>query len=98
MLNLKENRDRLIQRAIRSIKPHQELLESLDSVKETNFEYEPSEIICALFEETVSPKKFRDRKLQGLQESESKEKTFFPNSSKYLKKRKTQNQGEVNDK
>ncbi len=76
MLNFRENRDRLIKKAIESVQ--------LSEVVE--FEYEPSEIITALFEEsfTRDSKDFRNRKLKEL-----KEIAFFPNSSKYIKKRDT---------
>ncbi len=75
MLNLRENRNKLIQKAI-------------DSITETDaFEYEPSEIITALFESfdsdsTDATDCFKDRKLDKV-----KDITFFPNSSTYIKKR-----------
>ncbi len=85
MLGLKENRERLINRAIDSIQKTA-LIEAED-IQE--FEYEPSEIINALFEdasessESNESKKFKDRKLQKEQEI-----TFFPNSNKYIKSKK----------
>ncbi len=80
MLNLRENRVSLIKRAIESI-----------TEAEVVFDYEPSEIITAMFESSsssVDPQHtdngFRRRKLKELQEST--EISFFPNSSSYIKK------------
>ncbi len=81
MLNLKENRDRLIERALKAIE------ESEDNLEE--FEYEPSEIINALFEskEVTSPRAFKDRKLSKVKKKQA---PFFSNSNNYIKdKRKT---------
>ncbi len=78
MLNLKENRDDLIKRVIESIK-ESERRPATDSI--IDFEYEPSEIINALFETRVSPNNFKHRKLEIVEES------FFPNSSSYIKNR-----------
>ncbi len=91
MLNLRENRDSLIRKAIESI-TESEVIE---------FEYEPSEIITALFETEDSHDRgskksnpnssgFKRRKLKELQES--KEIPFFPNSSSYIKRK-----GKTND-
>ncbi len=80
MLNLKENRDNLIKRAIESIK-ESERGPVTDSI--VDFEYEPSEIINALFEARVSSDNFKHRKLEVLETTES----FFPNSSSYIKNR-----------
>ncbi len=96
MLNLRENRDSLIKRAIESI-VESEVIE---------FEYEPSEIITALFESNNKANdshanlskrnisdRFKRRKLKELQES--KETSFFPNSSSYIKKQEIK--GDVDD-
>jgi Arc/MetJ-type ribon-helix-helix transcriptional regulator len=74
MLNLRENRDELIRRALKAV-------EESDSIEE--FEYEPSAIIEALFEskETQKSDAFKERKLK-------KEKLpFFSNSNKYIKRK-----------
>ncbi len=98
MLNLLENRNRLIKNAIQSIK-RTALLEAEIPEAIQDFEYEPSDIINALFESGDSKAEikpdsgFKNRKLtekRSGSESESETKlTFFPNSSKYIKKRES---------
>jgi hypothetical protein len=69
MLNLPEKRAKLIRRALEEAKKYN-----------SNFEYEPSELLESLFEKKIQPetKSFKDRKLQ--------EDTIFPNINEYLKK------------
>ncbi len=85
MLNLKENRDRLIKRAISSIKTTA-LLEDANLVDIQEFEYEPSEIIRTLFESDndVEVNAFQSRKLK--KSKKIKDKAFFSNSESYIKK------------
>ncbi len=82
MLGVKENRDRLIKRAIENIK-----ITSLTETETENFEYEPSEIIRALFESTDnvdSPEPgFKNRKLKKKKKIDA----FFSNSESYIKKK-----------
>ncbi len=55
MLNFRENRDQLIQKAI-------------EEARVVEFEYKPSEIIKSLFEDNKFDT-FRDRKIKSLQEN-----------------------------
>jgi len=82
MLNLKENRDKLIKRAIAATIPLQE-----------DYEYEPSGIIQALFEvDSSEVPGFKDRKNKQAKEARRKieeSRIFFGNSSAYIKNNET---------
>jgi hypothetical protein len=71
MLNIREDRDKMIHKIIESITEE--------------FEYEPSEIITTLFEsKKINPKEkqaFKDRKLK------KKPIEFFSNSKNYIKRK-----------
>ncbi len=94
MLRLKENRDKLISRAIRSMRALtlEEASETIDA-----FEYEPSEIIKSLFENNSvasidSVNLFKNRKLKEAKKGKGnrkqiEESSFFSNNKSYLKRK-----------
>ncbi len=98
MLNLKENRDRLIRQAIKSIKVTS-LNEGVHIDDFEDFEYEPSEIIKILFEAEVESVNFKERQSRPSSRSQKsykkkklEEVTFFSNSKSYIKHKKDTNE------
>ncbi len=79
MLQLRENRDKLIQRVINEV------------TADAEFEFEPSDIIEALFESKefndTKAKKFKAKKLEESKETQGIQ-AFFPDATSYIKRKK----------